>query len=147
MLPSKEFASDSANIWKTPTVKLAKPMKLQIDFLNIFFDRASLYNLLQMKPTRCTLLLSILISTSLHVLGNCVSIITRTCTEVEINILRSSVHLVGFIWKRLYIGCSCLELSAYIYIYIYILTTSACEARDGYILVEIYRLSRNTVKF
>ena len=30
---------------------------------------ASLYNLFQMKPTRCTLLLSIFISTSLHVLG------------------------------------------------------------------------------
>ena len=26
----------------------------------------------------------------------------ETCTEVEINILRSSVHLVGFIWKGLY---------------------------------------------
>jgi hypothetical protein len=26
----------------------------------------------------------------------------ETCTEVEINVLRSSVHLVGFIWKRLY---------------------------------------------
>jgi len=24
----------------------------------------------------------------------------KTCREVEINILRSSVHLVGFIWKR-----------------------------------------------
>jgi len=35
-----------------------------------FVDRASLYNLFQMKPTRCTLLLSIFISTSLHVSGN-----------------------------------------------------------------------------
>ena len=26
----------------------------------------------------------------------------KTCREVEINILRSSVHLVGFIWKKLY---------------------------------------------
>ena len=24
----------------------------------------------------------------------------ETCREVEINILRSSVHLVGFIWKK-----------------------------------------------
>ena len=47
----------------------------------IFFlwivDRASLYNLFQMKPTRCTLLLSIFISTSLHVSGNYVPIIRR----------------------------------------------------------------------
>jgi len=40
-----------------------------------FVDRKSLYNLLQMKPTRCTLLLSIFISTSLHVSGNYVPII------------------------------------------------------------------------
>jgi len=105
-----------------------------------------------MKPTRCTLLLSIFISTSLYVSGNCVPIIRTTyciCAilvflrcmggclvdwshpnqqtrqppvqsekyqyhtdtvllmmgtqlpetyrEVEINILRSSVHIVGFI--------------------------------------------------
>ena len=31
---------------------------------------ASLYNLFQIKPTRCTLILSIFISTSLHVSGN-----------------------------------------------------------------------------
>ena len=41
-------------------------------------DRASLYNLFQMKPTRCTLLLSIFISTSLHGSGNYVPIIRRT---------------------------------------------------------------------
>ena len=34
--------------------------------------------LFQMKPTRCTLLLSIFISTSLHVSGNYVPIIRRT---------------------------------------------------------------------
>ena len=34
--------------------------------------------LFKMKPTRCTLLLSILVSTSLHVSGNCVPIIRRT---------------------------------------------------------------------
>jgi len=96
-----------------------------------------------MKPTRCTLFLSIFISTSVHVSGNYMPIIRRTyciyatlvffffstsipdshpfrvkstsfawiqyvllmmgtklpetCTEVEINILRNSVHLVGFI--------------------------------------------------
>ena len=95
-----------------------------------------------MKPTRYTLLLSIFISTYLHVSGNYVPIIRRTycylcdtgilhsvwvavwsadqtathtgtvgspddghivaetCREVEINILRSSVYLVGFIWKK-----------------------------------------------
>ena len=41
-------------------------------------DRAFLYNLFQMKPTRCTLILSIFISTSIHVSGNYVSIIRRT---------------------------------------------------------------------
>ena len=35
----------------------------------MFVDRASLYNLFQMKPTRCTLLLSTFISNSLHVSG------------------------------------------------------------------------------
>jgi len=43
-----------------------------------FIDRASLYKLFQIKPTRCTLLLSIFISSSLHVSGNCVPIIKRT---------------------------------------------------------------------
>ena len=87
-------------------------------------------NFFQMKPTRCTRLLSIFISTSPHVSRNCVPTIRRayciyatlvffslygwmsglhllmigtqlreTCGEVEINILRNRVHLVGFIWK------------------------------------------------
>jgi len=43
-----------------------------------FVDHASVYNLFQMKPTRCTLLLSIFISPSLHVSGNYVPIIRRT---------------------------------------------------------------------
>jgi hypothetical protein len=34
-----------------------------------------------------------------YVLDNCVP---KTCREVEINILRSSVHPAGFIWKRPY---------------------------------------------
>jgi len=42
-----------------------------------FFDRASLYNLFQMKPTRCTLL-GVFISTFVHVSDNYVSIIRRT---------------------------------------------------------------------
>jgi len=41
-------------------------------------DRASLYNHFQMKPTRCTLILSIFISISVHVSGNYVPIIRRT---------------------------------------------------------------------
>jgi len=32
-----------------------------------FVEGASLYNLFQMKPTRCTIILSIFISTSLHI--------------------------------------------------------------------------------
>jgi len=43
-----------------------------------FVDRASLYNLFQMKPTMCTLLLNIFISTNLHVSGNYVPIVRRT---------------------------------------------------------------------
>jgi len=39
----------------------------------------TLNNLFQMKPTRCTLLFVIFISTSLQVLGNYVPIIRRTC--------------------------------------------------------------------
>jgi len=42
-------------------------------------------NLFQMKPTSCTLLLSIFISTSLHVSGNYVPIIRRTyCIYVKL---------------------------------------------------------------
>ena len=41
-------------------------------------DRASMHNLFQLKPARCTLRLSIFISTSLHVSGNYVPIIRRT---------------------------------------------------------------------
>jgi len=43
-----------------------------------FIDRASLYNLFQMKPAMYTVLLSIFISTSVHVSGNYVPIIRRT---------------------------------------------------------------------
>jgi len=43
-----------------------------------FVDRASLYNLFQMKLTSCTLLFSIFISTSLHISGNYVPIIRRS---------------------------------------------------------------------
>jgi len=43
-----------------------------------FVVRASLYSLFQMEPSRCSLILGIFISTSLHVSGNYVSIIRRT---------------------------------------------------------------------
>ena len=46
-------------------------------FFLFFIGRAFLYSLFQMKPTRCTLLLSIFISTSLHVSGNYVPIVRR----------------------------------------------------------------------
>jgi len=119
-----------------------------------------------MKPTRCTLLLSIFISTSLDVSGNCMPIIRRTyciyatlvfftlygwlsgllvgmrrrpadqsvthtewkipvshryrkfswwwayscpkhVVKFEMNVLRSSVHLVGFIWNGLHYSLFC----------------------------------------
>ena len=44
----------------------------------MFVDRASLCNLFQMKPARCTLLLSIFISTSVHVSSISVPIIRKT---------------------------------------------------------------------
>ena len=47
-------------------------------WLVCFVDRASQDNLFQMKPTSCTLFLSIFISTFLHVSGNYVPIIKRT---------------------------------------------------------------------
>ena len=45
----------------------------KIFFFSCFVDRASLYNPFQMKPIRCTLLLSIFISNYLHVSGNYVN--------------------------------------------------------------------------
>jgi len=44
----------------------------------MFFDHTALYNLFQMKPTWCTLLLGIFTWTSLRGLGNCVPIIKKT---------------------------------------------------------------------
>jgi len=55
-----------------------KPPKSIFEIFFLFFYRASLCNLFQKKPTRCTLLLSIFISTSLHVSGNYAPIIRRT---------------------------------------------------------------------
>ena len=54
-----------------------------IFFFLCFVDRASLYNLFKMKPIRCTLLLCIFISASLHVSGNYVPIIRRTYCMYE----------------------------------------------------------------
>jgi len=47
-------------------------------FFKCSVDRVSLFNLFQITPARCTLLLSIFISTSLNVSGNYVPIIRRT---------------------------------------------------------------------
>ena len=50
-----------------------------VDFrISCCVGRAYLYNIFQMKPTRCTLLLGIFISTYLHVSANYVPIISRT---------------------------------------------------------------------
>ena len=55
---------------------------IKINYSSVFFlcfvDRASLCNHFQMKPSGCTLLLSIFISTSIHVSGSYVPIIRRT---------------------------------------------------------------------
>jgi len=60
-------------------------IETRILFLLCFVDRASMYNLFQMRPSRCTLLLSIFISTSLHVSGIYVSIIRGTyCNYVTL---------------------------------------------------------------
>ena len=63
MVPAPWWWQCSRNMW---------------ELILCFVDGASLYNLFQMKPTRCTLLLSIFISTTLHVSINCVPIIRRT---------------------------------------------------------------------
>ena len=66
-----------------------------------FVDHAPLYNLLQMKPTRCTLLLSIFISTSVHVSGNYVPVIRRTyCIYATLvfsvwSAISTSLHVSG----------------------------------------------------
>ena len=61
-----------------------------------FADRASLYNLFQMKPIRCTLILSIFISTSVHVSGNYVPIIRRNyCIYATLLFFTLSGLLVG----------------------------------------------------
>ena len=52
-------------------------LPLQVPVFYVFVDRASLHNLFQTKPSRYILLLSIFISTSLHVSGNYLPIIRR----------------------------------------------------------------------
>ena len=60
-----------------------QPRGMLLNFM--FGDRASLYNRFQMKPSRFTLLISIFISTSLHVSGDGVTIIKRTyCVYVTL---------------------------------------------------------------
>jgi len=71
----------SLQLWQllrpTPEVHILPTPKINLSQI-LFCWPAFLYNIFQMKPTRCTLLLSIFISTSLHVSGNYVPIISRT---------------------------------------------------------------------
>jgi len=64
----------------TDSSKIQPHFLLDLNKILWFVDCASLYNLFQMKLTRCTLLLSIFISTSIHVSGNYVPIIRTYCT-------------------------------------------------------------------
>jgi len=76
---SKYFSSPPYKLYILPSVTESNvTWCLFLVFFSCFVDRASLYNLFQMKPTRCTLNLSIIISTSLHASGNYVPIIRRT---------------------------------------------------------------------
>jgi len=61
-----------------------KTVTIQIQYCTVYkystvqYTKHIKYNLFQIKPTRCTVLLSIFISASLHVSGNYVPIIRRT---------------------------------------------------------------------
>ena len=92
----------------------------QLDMNFVFLTVHPCIIFFQMKPARCTLLLSVFISISLHVSANYVPIIRRTyCIYKTLAFFTlygwqsglllptsrqevSSVYLVGFIWKRLY---------------------------------------------
>jgi len=76
-----------------------------------FVDRAFLYDLFQYKPTGCTILRGIFISTSLHVSGNYVPIIRRTyciCATLvwvaawsaDQTAIRHSFSLEGRAWQE-----------------------------------------------
>jgi len=72
---------------------------------------------LQTKPTRCTPLLTIFISTSLHVSGNYVPIISRTCdTDIFHSVLvavwsaRCTLLLSIFISTSLHVSCNCVPI-------------------------------------
>ena len=71
----RRYAESAGNTKKMHAFEWPKIHKKRILY---FVDHAFLYNLFQMKPTRCTLLLSIFISTSVHVSGNYLPIIRRT---------------------------------------------------------------------
>ena len=70
-----------------------KPIKVILCFF-MFFGRASLYNLFQMKPSGCTLLLSIFISISVHVSGSYVPIIRGTyCMYATLVWLKNTIQI------------------------------------------------------
>ena len=70
---SRNFGNRSSSHSRNTPVQLRPQL-----FSLCFVERAFLYNLFQMKPNRCTLILSIFISTSLHVSSNYLPIIRRT---------------------------------------------------------------------
>jgi hypothetical protein len=87
--------------------------QLQLDLLcfyqwTIIYINTFLYILFQMKPTTCTLLLSIFISTSVHVSGNYVPIIKRTyCIYVTLVFFVLCVWLSGLLHlKKIIQGCT-----------------------------------------
>jgi len=69
-----------------------------------------------MKPTRCTLILSIFISTSLHVSGNCVPII-RWLTG-----LQTSMCIVVSCLVCIVVVVLCVLLPSYVYLLYYVCT-------------------------
>ena len=75
-LTSDVYSFVTASLYNT----LNKVMK---DWILCFVDRGSLYNLFQMKPTRCTTILSIFISNSVHVSGNYLPIIRELTVSMR----------------------------------------------------------------
>ena len=74
------FISTSLHVsgYYVPIIRRICCIYATLVFFYVFVDFASLYNQSQMKPTKYTLLLSIFISTSVHVSGYYVPIMRRT---------------------------------------------------------------------
>jgi len=81
----------------------------------------TLYNFFLMKPARCTLLLSIFISNSLHVSGNYVPIVRTTyCIYATLVFFTVYGWLSANQTEKDYTGMQVTKEYIYIYIYIYI---------------------------